>query len=86
MTASEPTQRRGADEPEAAAALDRVSTVIQRALLRVMEHEERAARRAAADRPPSHKRVVDIPPESTAPSQSTSTTDFPLSSGEAHGA
>jgi hypothetical protein len=53
------------DDPKVRGALDRTPAVVQRALMRIMEHEERAARAAAAESPPA------VREEGVAPSKAT---------------
>jgi septal ring factor EnvC (AmiA/AmiB activator) len=82
MTTSAPTQRHGAEDPEVRAALNRISAVIQRALMRVMANEERAARRAAAENPPDAHKKGPAPHHAPASSSHLSTATAPLSTGE----
>jgi hypothetical protein len=69
-------RRTAADGSEVQASLDRVSAVVQRALIRVMAHEERA-RCAATETLPRKGRAAGAPLPTAQTQTSTSLTDTP---------
>ena len=75
------TPPRATDDPAVQAALDRISTVVQRALLRIEENRERAARRVAVETPPPKERAA-APLKAAAQLSQPSTATRPLPSEE----